>query len=184
MCCVTTSGHVLRGQGAKSRISPLRARITITQSSKSRHSILRLAGEVFSPSYPSLSAVSCVVVFLHFRFWVPSPLKARLCVSSHPLWYLLLLALETRLQVFNRWDLPPLQIRRSSLWHRKITCQVKGRGQSTSDICCLLTMQLSSPTQKKDSKGYWTGSPTPVIFLASQSALKRPRLWDKIHKDK
>ena len=46
------------------------------------------------------------------------------------------------------------------------------RGQSTSEICCLLTMQLSSPTQKKDAKGYWTGSPTPVIFLASQSALK------------
>ncbi|XP_044175542.1 uncharacterized protein LOC122958671 [Acropora millepora] len=39
MCCVTASGHVLRGQGAKSRISPLRARTTITQSSKSRHSI-------------------------------------------------------------------------------------------------------------------------------------------------
>ena len=84
MCCVTTSGHLLRGQGAKSRISPLRAPITITQSSKPRHSILWLAGEVFFPSHPSLSAVSCVVVVLRFRFWVPSPLLGQKIFNFYP----------------------------------------------------------------------------------------------------
>lgn len=91
--------------------------------------------------------------------------------------YFLLSAQETCLQVFHWWGLPPLHI-----WQLTSQGYVPSQraGHSTSETNCLLTMQLSSFTQK-DSKSYKRGWPTPEINLALQSALGRSRLWDRPH---
>ena len=70
MGCVTTSGHVLRGHGAKSKDVP--SRDMYCYYTVDYHRIIRffaidsLGKEVFSPPtlpYFVLSAVQCVVVF-------------------------------------------------------------------------------------------------------------------------